>query len=692
MKKMDKILTAGLLLTLMVSSHSYAQKPVYALDDAVKVGSRVTYKYLPDSQFHVNTKMGFVTDIELKPGETITYIAGGDTSRWLIDKAVVANVQHVYIKPIEKDIKTNVIVNTNLHSYRLEVSSGDNYDPLVTFDFDDNISNVGSGMSLKELRANRLSVSGKKNFDYRIKAKKNADVSLMPAEIFDDGVKTYIRMPDDNKYDLPVIYNIDPWDGKTLSMVNYRRQGDYFVIDRVMEHGRLFYHQKFYIDFYNEAIQKTQTKEYRQKDTLVGRMREAIREEGDAIRDDVEMIAGRSSNKQNGIRVYNRESNTPAMDEEVARREQIRQQKMQEAELQRQEQLQRERAERLAEQQRLQNEQRAAQEKQMMEARRKEQARLEKEQRLEAERKAEQQRLQNEQRAAQEKQMMEARRKEQARLEKEQRLEAERKAEQQRLQNEQRAAREKQMMEARRKEQARLEKEQRLEAERKAEAARQAEEKKQLLMEQRRVAAEKERIRQEELRKAEEKKQLEARRAYEAQIRKQQEAERLRQEELRRQEAKRIAEEQKARAAAEKERLRQEELRKQELKRQQEEAAKRKEMIRLETEKRNAEIARLTELENKKLEELRNLQAKKQQQINDGQATINRIARTGSKESVARPAFRPQNAQAANASQVRRQPAAVNRSQGSVPQQKSSDPNLRSLDSMYAQVENSSRK
>ena len=612
MKKMDKILTAGLLLTLMVSSHSYAQKPVYALDDAVKVGSRVTYKYLPDSQFHVNTKMGFITDIELKPGETITYIAGGDTSRWLIDKAVVANVQHVYIKPIEKDIKTNVIVNTNLHSYRLEVSSGDNYDPLVTFDFDDNKSYGGSGMSLKELRANRLSVSGKKNFDYRIKAKKNADVSLMPAEIFDDGVKTYIRMPDDNKYDLPVIYSIDPWDGKTLSMVNYRRQGDYFVIDRVMEHGRLFYHQKFYIDFYNEAIQKTQTKEYRQKDTLVGRMREAIREEGDAIRDDVEMIAGRSSNRQNGIRVYNRESNTPAMDEEVVRREQIRQQKMQEAELQRQEQLQRERAERLAEQQR--------------------------------------------------------------------------------FQNEQRAAREKQMMEARRKEQARLEKEQRLEAERKAEAARQAEEKKQLLMEQRRVAAEKERIRQEELRKAEEKKQLEARRAYEAQVRKQQEAERLRQEELRRQEAKRIAEEQKARAAAEKERLHQEELRKQELKRQQEEVARRKEMIRLETEKRNAEIARLTELENKKLEELRNLQAKKQQQINEGQATINRIAKTGSKQPVVQPVSRQQNAPVANASQVRRQPAVVNKPQGSVPQQKSSDPNLRSLDSMYAQVENFSRK
>ena len=612
MKKMDKILSVGLLLTLMVSSHSYAQKPVYALDDAVKVGSRVTYKYLPDSQFHVNTKMGFITDIELKPGETITYIAGGDTSRWLIDKAVVANVQHVYIKPIEKDIKTNVIVNTNLHSYRLEVSSGDNYDPLVTFDFDDNKSFGGSGMSLQDIRANRLSVSGRKNFDYRIKAKKNADVSLMPAEIFDDGVKTYIRMPDDNKYDLPVIYSIDPWDGKTLSMVNYRRQGDYFVIDRVMEHGRLFYHQKFYIDFYNEAIQKTQTKEYRQKDTLAGRMREAIREEGDAIRDDVEMITGRSLNRQNGIRVYNRESDTPAMDEEVARREQIRQRKMQEVELQRQEQLQRERAERLAAQQR--------------------------------------------------------------------------------LQNEQRAAREKQMMEARRKEQARLEKERRLEMERKAEAARQAEEKKQLLLEQRRAAAEKERIRQEELRKAEEKKQLEARRAYEAQVRKQQEAERLRQEELRRQEAKRIAEEQKARIAAEKERARQEELRKQELKRQQEEVARRKEMIRLETEKRNAEIARLTELENKKLEELRNLQAKKQQQINEGQATINRIARTGSKQPVAQPAPRQQNAPVANASQVRRQPAVVNKPQGQVPLQKSSDQNLRSLDSMYAKVENSSRK
>ena len=146
------------------------------------------------------------------------------------------------------------------------------------------------------------------------------------------------------------------------------------------------------------------------------------------------------------------------------------------------------------------------------------------------------------------------------------------------------------------------------------------------------------------------------------------------------------------RIAAEKERARQEELRKQELKRQQEEAARRKEMIRLETEKRNAEISRLTELENKKLEELRNLQAKKQQQINDGQVTINRIARTGLKEPVARPASRQQNAPVANAFQVRRQPAVVNNSQGQVPQQKFSDQNLRLLDSMYVEVENSSRK
>lgn len=485
MNKMNKFLMAGLLCSVMACSNSYAQKPVYAQDDAVRVGSRVTYDYYADSLFHVNTKMGFVTDIELKPGETITYIAGGDTTRWLIDKAMVANVQHVYIKPVEKDIKTNVIVNTNLHSYRLEVSSGENYDPLITFRFPEKESSYNNITS----RYSSSSSLAKKNFDYRIKAKKNADVSLMPVEIFDDGNKTYIRMPDDNKYDLPVIYNIDPWDGKTLSMVNYRRQGDYFVVDRVMEHGRLFYHQKFYVDFYNEAIQKTKTKEYRQRDTLGGRFREAVSEVGEEIQDDVNKITGKSE-RLRGIRVYD-----VGDDRDARPIERKRMSSEQE------------------EQQRQFAEERELQQRRLVEQQRREQALLLKQQQDEAVR---QQRLREQQ--------MEARRiaveKEQARqlelrkVEEKRQLEARKKYEEQmRLKIE---------AEQRRQEELRLQEAKRIEAEQKA-----------------RIAVEKERARQEALRQAELKRQEEARRIA---LQKQREEEARRREAIRLEKEKRNAE------------------------------------------------------------------------------------------------------------------------------------------------------
>lgn len=223
------------------------QKPVYVPSDGASKGARVTYEYKDDSLFRVNTKLGFVNDIELKPGEVVTHIAGGDTKRWLIDKAVVGNVQHVYIKPIEPDIDTNIIINTNQRAYRLYVVSSDDYDPLVSFTFPGEAS--GSRVRPSE---EEPSLYGKKlNRNYEIRIKKKADRALVPLEIFDDGQQTFIRISKENKYDLPVLYSIDPWNKKNVSMVNYRVKGEYFIADGVFPHGRLFYQQKFWIDFVN---------------------------------------------------------------------------------------------------------------------------------------------------------------------------------------------------------------------------------------------------------------------------------------------------------------------------------------------------------------------------------------------------------------------------------------------------------
>ncbi len=419
MKQLSKVLIVSVLCSLMVGGTAGAQKAVYVSGDSEQVGARITYDYLTDSMFHVNTKVGYVTDIEMKAGERITYIAGGDTARWLIDKATVSNTEHVYIKPMEKNITTNIIINTNLHSYRLEVTSCDSYDPLITFKFEDR--NSGNGIVIPGRKKSDFRVSAQNlNYQYRIKAKTKADISLMPSEIFDDGTKTYIRIPKSNKYDLPVIYNIDPWDSNTLSMVNYRSQGDYFIVDRVMEHGRLFYHQKFYVDFFNEAIEKVKAKEFpanRGHRGMLGRLREALEEEAEDIRYDIaDIIGDDSEDRKNSYRVN--ENMAPAdpqyNKEEMSEKERIQHEAELRREAERAEDIRQAREAKLQEKQRL-AEQRAMkkeaerQAKLQKEAEQRRQAELRKaqlqrEQALEAQRarEAEQARLQAEARQQEE--------------------------------------------------------------------------------------------------------------------------------------------------------------------------------------------------------------------------------------------------------------------------------------------------
>ena len=245
-----KVMTSALVLGLLCSMNvSYAEKELYETYDGQKNGAAVQYSFTEDSLFQVNTKLGNVTDIQLRPGEQVTYIAGGDTTRWLIDKAMVGNIQHVYIKPTVKDISTNIIINTNVRSYRLNVTENGTFVPIIRFWFRDDANKNSKSNSLVA-PTSRLSDSVARNYHYKFKAHKKADASLMPEEIYDDGNKTYIRISEKNKYDMPVLYSIDPW-SKKMSMVNYRVKDNWFIVDKVMEKGRLLYHQKFWIDFEN---------------------------------------------------------------------------------------------------------------------------------------------------------------------------------------------------------------------------------------------------------------------------------------------------------------------------------------------------------------------------------------------------------------------------------------------------------
>lgn len=251
---------AALLVCCLTTSYAMAMdKSTYYVHDGVGDAAKVVYDYKPDSLFQVKAQMGCISDIELKSGEKINYIGAGDTKRWLIDRATVGGTEHIYIKPLAPGIETNMIVNTDVRSYRFYlVSVQENYVPIVQFDFpDENFQKALAAPLPWKNKEEKLyfeiymtkkgnSYAPKKiNSQYKVKKHGKISPDVLPTEIFDDNTRTYIRMPDSNKYDQPVLYNVQ--DGK-LTLVNYRIRGNYIIADRVFNNARLYYTSKNYID------------------------------------------------------------------------------------------------------------------------------------------------------------------------------------------------------------------------------------------------------------------------------------------------------------------------------------------------------------------------------------------------------------------------------------------------------------
>src|SRR6201987_5667627 len=62
-----------------------------------------------------------VTDIELEPGEVVTQVNVGDTTRWSVESAVsgsgVDQTQHLIVKPRDIGLTTSLVVTTDHRTY-----------------------------------------------------------------------------------------------------------------------------------------------------------------------------------------------------------------------------------------------------------------------------------------------------------------------------------------------------------------------------------------------------------------------------------------------------------------------------------------------------------------------------------------------------------------------------------------------
>lgn len=209
--------------------------------DAANQGVEVVFPYQTNNIYQIYLQEGYITDIRLEQGESIKYVGGGDTTRWIIDTSTTGSnfnkVSHVFIKPVQRGISTNIVINTDRRVYQLTLISGNNYNPMVSWLYPKSEKEVFSQKKIKDYSTIN---AGNLNFEYKIS---NKDLKWAPAMVFNSDNKTYIKMkPDIVNSELPAFFVLD--DENKMTLVSYRYLKGYIVVDRLFDKAVLLLGKK----------------------------------------------------------------------------------------------------------------------------------------------------------------------------------------------------------------------------------------------------------------------------------------------------------------------------------------------------------------------------------------------------------------------------------------------------------------
>ena len=207
---------------------SAPQKISYTQDGAnSQENSTVVFKYAPNQLYKIYCRVGYLTDLSLKKGEKVTFVGGGDTSAWAVEKATVDGVAHIYIKPTVETSTTNLIITTNKRSYQLILNTSSWYNPMVTWSYG---QEEQTAINLREEQGtiSKINESVESlNFNYKISGKS----SVKLVAVFDDGEKTILKF-DKTPKRLPSLFIKN--NGKII-MANYKIRENCYIVDRVAD-------------------------------------------------------------------------------------------------------------------------------------------------------------------------------------------------------------------------------------------------------------------------------------------------------------------------------------------------------------------------------------------------------------------------------------------------------------------------
>ena len=186
-------------------------------------------EFIPGVSNDINLKYGYVTDIILPGGDKLQRITCGDRERFNFETYfdVSNNIWHLYVKPLQNGIATNVIIATDKHNFQANLSVRSNAAPSVKW----NLPDVSPASNPRSLIVDVKSVKDL-NFEYQKIAKKH--YYWAPENIFDDrNWNTFITFEPGRLSRInPVIFSVSN-DG--MMILPYEKIGDTLVIHSICD-------------------------------------------------------------------------------------------------------------------------------------------------------------------------------------------------------------------------------------------------------------------------------------------------------------------------------------------------------------------------------------------------------------------------------------------------------------------------
>ena len=211
------------------------------------INSMQVYPFTQGALYQVYTAVGQITDIALQPGEQLVGagpVAAGDTVRWIIGDTEsgtgAAKQVHILVKPTRTDLMTNLVINTNLRTYYMELrSTSSTYMASVSWQYPQDQLIALRRQNAQAEAAQPVSTGidlSRVNFRYEVTGDR---APWRPLRAFDDGKQVFIEFPRGiGQGEMPPLFVVGP-EGATSELVNYRVRGNYMVVDRLFAAAEL---------------------------------------------------------------------------------------------------------------------------------------------------------------------------------------------------------------------------------------------------------------------------------------------------------------------------------------------------------------------------------------------------------------------------------------------------------------------